>query len=438
MATATQAAIPIAPAGGSAQMRRVVMSSVVGTAVEWYDFLIYGTASALVFNKLFFPSFDPAVGTIAAFASYGVGFLARPLGAAIFGHFGDKVGRKKMLAATIIIMGIGTFLIGCLPTYAQIGIWAPILLVLLRLVQGIGLGGEWGGAVLMVVENAPTKHRGFFGSLVQVGNPIGNIAAIGIFAAMSQLPESEFLGWAWRIPFLISILLVGVGLFIRMRLEETPAFRNVEASKDVARLPVVEVITQHPRAFLTAVGLKISEIAWASIGSVFAISYVTGTLGLPRSVILNGLLAASFVALFSIPLFGWMSDRVGRKTMFYASCLFCIAFAFPFFWLLDTKDTTIITLTIVVAISFGQMVGFGIGAPFYSELFAARLRYSGASLGFQIGAAISGGLTPFAAASLMAWSGGATWPISIYLIVAALITLAATAVAPETAGTELR
>ena len=436
MATATQAILP-AQAAGRAQMTRVVTSSVIGTAVEWYDFLIYGTASALVFNKLFFPSSDPTVGTIAAFATYAVGFLARPLGAAIFGHFGDKLGRKRMLATTIIIMGIGTFLIGCLPTYGQIGIAAPILLVLLRMLQGIGLGGEWGGAVLMVVENAPPKHRGFLGSFVQVGNPIGNLAAIGIFAAMSQLPESEFLGWAWRIPFLLSILLVGVGLFIRLRLEETPAFKAVEAHNEVAPLPVVEVLTKHRRAFLTAVGLKISEIAWASIGSVFAIAYVTGSLGLPRSVILNGLLAASFVALFSIPFFGWLSDRFGRKTMFYASCLFCIAFAFPFFRLLDTKDPTIITLTIVVAISFGQMVGFGIGAPFYSELFKARLRYSGASLGFQIGAAISGGLTPFAAASLMAWSGGATWPISIYLIVAALITIAATAFAPETAGIEL-
>ena len=282
-------------------------------------------------------------------------------GAAIFGHFGDKVGRKKMLAATIIIMGIGTFLIGCLPTYAQIGIWAPILLVVLRLLQGIGLGGEWGGAVLMVVENAPKKDRGLFGSLVQVGNPIGNLAAIGIFAALSQLPESDFLSWAWRIPFLLSILLVGVGLFIRMRLEETPAFKAVESENKVARLPVVEVLTEHRRAFLTAVGLKISEIAWASIASVFAISYVVGTLGMPRSVILNGLLLASFVALFTIPLFGWMSDRLGRKTMFYASCVFAILFAFPFFSLLNTKDTTIITLTIVVAISFGQMIGFGIG-----------------------------------------------------------------------------
>ena len=439
MALASQVTADQPTTATPSQMRRVVTSSVLGTAVEWYDFLIYGTASALVFNKLFFPpDTDPTVATIAAFGTYSVGFLARPLGAAIFGHYGDKVGRKAMLATTIIIMGIGTFLIGLLPTYSQIGIAAPILLVLLRLLQGIGLGGEWGGAVLMVVENAPTKHRGLFGSMVQIGNPIGNLAAIGIFAAMSQLPESDFLTWAWRVPFLISIFLVGVGLFIRLRLDETPAFRAVEAKKEVAKLPVIEVLTQHPRAFLTAVGLKISEIAWASIGSVFAISYVTGTLKLPRSVILNGLLWASFIALFSIPLFGWMSDRIGRKTMFYASCAFCIAFAFPFFTLLDTKDPTIITWTIVAAISFGQMIGFGIGAPFYSELFAARLRYTGASLGFQIGAAISGGLTPFAAASLMAWSGGGTWPISVYLIVAALITIGATAMAPETAGTELK
>lgn len=438
MAIASQSVISAAPTVAASQMRRVVTSSVVGTAVEWYDFLIYGTASALVFNKLFFPSSDPAVGTIAAFATYAVGFLARPLGAAIFGHYGDKLGRKKMLATTIIIMGLGTFLIGCLPTYAQIGIWAPILLVVLRLLQGVGLGGEWGGAVLMVVENAPAARRGFFGSLVQVGNPVGNLAAIGIFAAMSGLPESDFLAWAWRIPFLLSVVLVGVGLFIRLRLEETPAFRAVEAQREVAPLPVVEVITRHPKPFLTAIGLKLSEIAWASIASVFIISYVTGKLALPRSVVLNGILASSFVALFSIPLFGWLSDLVGRKPMFYASCVFCIAFAFPFFWLIDTKDPTIMTLTIVAAISFGQMIGFGVGAPFYSELFAARLRYSGASLGFQIGAAISGGLTPFAAASLLAWSGGATWPISIYLVVAALITIIATAAAPETAGTELR
>lgn len=434
-AVAEHLAIPASKSTSS--MRRILWSSVIGTAVEWYDFLIYAVATALVFNKLFFPSVDPAIGTIAAFGTYGVGFMARPLGAAIFGHFGDKIGRKAMLAITIIIMGLGTFAIGLLPTYEQIGVAAPILLVLLRFVQGIGIGGEWGGAVLMAVENAPAHRRGLMGSLVQVGNPIGNLAALGVFALASQLPESDFLAWGWRIPFLLSILLIGVGLFIRLRLEETPAFRNVQARSDVSRRPVTEVLTRHRRAFLTAVGLKIAEISYASIAGVFVISYATQTLGMTRTTVLNGVMMSSLIALFTIPLFGWMSDWLGRKTMFYASCLFCMGFAFPMFTLLDTRDPVIVTLTVVAAISFGQMVMFGIGAPFYSELFAARLRYSGASLGFQIGAALSGGLTPFIAAALMTWSGGQTWPISVYLIACGLITTFATFVAPETARKEL-
>jgi MHS family shikimate/dehydroshikimate transporter-like MFS transporter len=282
-----------------------------------------------------------------------------------------------------------------------------------------------GGAVLMVVENAPARNRGLLGSMVQIGYPIGNLAAIGMFALLSQVPESDFLAWAWRIPFLISIVLVGVGLYIRMQLE-------------VAKLPLVEVLTRHRRAFFTAVGLKLSEISYATIAGVFAISYVTGTLALPRSLILNAILLSAAAAFVAIPLFGWLSDRIGRKTMFYASSLFAMGFAFPLFWLLDTKDPLTITLTIVAAITFGQMIGFGVGAPWYSELFAARLRYSGASLGFQIGAAISGGLTPFAAASFMAWTGGATWPISVYLIVLAVITFIAAMAAPETAGKALR
>ena len=424
-------------ADDAATLRRIVWSSVIGTAVEWYDFLIYAAATALVFNKIFFAAGDAALATIAAFGTYAVGFLARPLGAAVFGHYGDRVGRKTMLAITIVVMGLGTFLIGLLPTYQQIGVAAPVLLVVLRFLQGVGLGGEWGGAVLMVVENAPAARRGLLGSMVQVGNPIGNLAAIGVFALVSQLPESQFLGWGWRIPFLISVLLVGVGLYIRLRMEETPAFRLIKAKNEVVKMPIVDIFKHHRRPFFTAVGLKISEIAYASIAGVFVISYATAQLGLSRGLVLNGAFIASLVALFSIPLFGWLSDRVGRKAMFYASCLFSAAFAFPMFWLLDSRDPTIVILTIVVAISFGQMVMFGIGAPWYSELFAARLRYSGASLGFQVGAALSGGLSPLIAASLLAWSGGRTWPISIYLIVCALITAAATSIAPETANKEL-
>jgi len=237
---------------------------------------------------------------------------------------------------------------------------------------------------------------------------------------------------------LISIVLAGVGLYIRMQLEETPVFREIEAKKEMARLPLLEVLTEHRRSFFTAVGLKLSEISYVSVAGVFAISYVTGKLAMPRSVILNAILVSAVVALVAIPVFGWLSDRIGRKTMFYASCVFAIAFAFPMFWLLNTKDPLTITLTVIAAIIFGQIVGFSVGAPWYSELFAARLRYSGASLGFQIGAAISGGLTPFAAATFMAWTGGATWPISVYLIVLALITFVATIAAPETAGKQLK
>ena len=438
MSTVGQVPLVESPDRRKAEIKRIVASSVVGTAVEWYDFLIYGTASALVFNKLFFPLSDPALGTIAAFGTYGVGFFARPFGAAIFGHFGDRVGRKAMLALTIVIMGLGTFLIGLLPTYSQIGLLAPVLLVLLRLLQGIGLGGEWGGAVLMVVENAPDKSRGLLGATVQLGYPIGNLAAIGALTLLAKLPEADFLSWGWRVPFLISVIVAGVGLYIRLQLEETPVFREIEAKQAMAKLPVIEVITEHPRSFFTAIGLKLSEISYVSIAGIFAISYVTGKLALPRSLILNALLLSAVVALVAIPFFGWLSDRVGRKAMFYASCLFAAVFAFPMFWLFDTKDTLLITLTVMAAIIFGQIIGFGVGAPWYSELFSARLRYSGASLGFQIGAAISGGFTPFAAATFMAWTGGATWPISVYLIVLAILTFIATMAAPETAGKPLK
>jgi MFS transporter, MHS family, shikimate and dehydroshikimate transport protein len=423
-------------ADDTAALRRIVWSSVIGTAVEWYDFLIYGAATALVFNKVFFAAGDAASATIAAFGTYSVGFLARPLGAAIFGHFGDRIGRKAMLAITIIVMGLGTFLIGLLPTYQQIGIAAPVLLIVLRFLQGIGLGGEWGGAVLMVVENCPTHKRGFLGSMVQVGNPVGNLAAIGMFSLVSQLPESDFIAWGWRIPFLVSILLVGVGLWIRLRIQETAVFQTLKAKNELVRIPIVEIFRFHRRPFLTAVGLKISEIAYASIAGVFIMSYATSHLGLSRTLVLNGAFIASFVALFSIPFFGWLSDKVGRKTMFYASCTFCALFAFPMFWLLDTRDPTVVILTIVVAISFGQMVMFGIGAPWYSELFTAKLRYSGASLGFQVGAALSGGLSPLIAASLMTWAGS-TWPVSVFLIVCALISATATYAAPEMANKEL-
>jgi len=435
-AAAHTAMQPIAQPSGRA-MRRIVLSSIIGTAIEWYDFFIYATATALVFNKLFFPSSVASLSTIIAFATYAIGFFARPVGAAVFGHYGDRIGRKATLSATIVIMGVGTFFIGVLPTFEQIGVAAPLLLVMLRLLQGIGLGGEWGGAVLMVVENAPARYRGLLGCLVQLGNPIGVLAAVAIFALLSKLPEDEFMSWGWRVPFLASIFLVGIGLYIRLNLAETPAFRRLQRNEQVAAIPILEILTKYRGPFFSAIALKISEIAYFSIASVFVISYATTHLGLPRSLILNAVQMSAAVALISIPVFGWLADKLGRKVMFVGSCAFSIAFAFPMFWLLETKDPVTITLTIIAAISFGQMVGFSVGAPWYSELFPAPLRYSGASLGFQIGAALSGGLTPLIATSLLALSGGATWPISLYLIGCACVTLTAALAAPETARKEL-
>jgi MFS transporter, MHS family, shikimate and dehydroshikimate transport protein len=422
--------------GRASSMPQIVAASVIGTMIEWYDFLIYGIAAALIFNKLFFPSFDPFAGTLAAFGSYAVGFVTRPLGGAIFGHFGDKIGRKTMLMLTMIIMGAGTFLIGCLPTYEQIGVWAPITLIGLRLLQGIGIGGEWGGATLMVIEHAPHGKRGFFGSLVQVGFPLGVATSTGIFLLVTQMPEHNFLSWGWRIPFLISIVLVGVGLFIRLRLSETPAFNRIQQSRTIARRPLLEVIGQHPKAFFIAVGMKVSEVAWVYVLTVFTIVYATSKLGLSRSVILNGIVAAAMLEVVTIPLFGALSDRIGRKPMYVAGGVLSAAFAFPIFWLLETRDPSIILITIAVAMSITHGAMFGPQAAYMPELFGTRVRYSGASLGCQISAAISGGFSPIIAAALLGWAG-ATWPISLYLVGLALITLMAVLASHETADVDI-
>jgi MFS transporter, MHS family, shikimate and dehydroshikimate transport protein len=418
------------------KLRQVVLASVLGTAVEWYDFLIYGVGAALVFNKLFFPTFDPLVGTLAAFGSYAVGFVARPLGGAIFGHFGDRHGRKAMLTLTMVIMGAGTFLIGLLPTHSQIGILAPILLILLRLLQGVGIGGEWGGAVLMVIESGDTRQRGFLGSLVQVGFPLGMVLATIVFAAVSKLPEAEFLAWGWRIPFLVSILLVEVGLFVRLKLVETPKFTEVRERNEIARLPIAEVLLKDWKNFLIAVGLKITEVAWVYILTVFIVFYASTRLALPRSVILDAVLYAALLEMLTIPLFGMLSDRVGRKPLYVAGAIFSALFAFPLFSLLETRDATIITLTIALAMSLSHGMMFGPQAAFLPELFGTKVRYSGASLGCQISAAISGGFAPLVATALLTWENG-THSISIYMVGLSAITLVAVLVAKETAFSEL-
>ncbi len=368
---------------------RVAWASVLGTAIEWYDFLIYGTAAALVFNKLFFPAFDPLIGTVAAFSTYAVGFIARPIGGAIIGHFGDRIGRKSMLVATLLLMGIGTFLIGCLPTYDQVGIWAPIMLVALRFVQGIGIGGEWSGAVTMMIEHAG-KRRGFWGSLVQVGFPMGVAASTGIFALVTQLPEASFLSWGWRVPFLLSIVLVLVGLIARYSLTETPEFRQVLERKDVVSQPIVEIFRRDWRNLLLAVGITISEVGLAYLLTVFVITYSTTKLGMPRQTVLNAVVYAALVEFVTLPLAGWLSDIYGRKTLYLVGAIASIVMAFPLFWLLDTKDATIVTLALIVTMTLTHALLFGPKAAYMPELFGTRMRYSGASLGANIAAALSG------------------------------------------------
>lgn len=412
-------------------MRSVVFASTIGTIIEWYDFLIYATAAALVFNKLFFPTTDPAVGTLAALGSYAVGFFARPLGGALFGHFGDRIGRKSMLMMTMFVMGFGTFCIGLLPTYETIGIWAPILLVTLRIIQGIGLGGEWGGAALMVIEHAPPNRRGFYGSLVQIGFPCGLVLATLTFAAVSKLPEADFMSWGWRIPFLISIVLFGLGAFIRSRVAETPVFEEMKQRNEMSKNPVGEAVFQNPRSFFTAIGLKLSEVSLVYLLTVFLVVYATTKLNVPKSVVLDGVLYAAMFELISIPFFGWLSDKVGRRPLYIIGALFTIAFAFPLFWMVDTKSPYMIALAIIIAMNFGHGMMFGLQATYFPELFGARCRYSGASFGFQVAAAIGGGLSPIIATAMLAYFGG-TAGVSVMVIGLAVITLIAAILARET------
>jgi MFS transporter, MHS family, shikimate and dehydroshikimate transport protein len=433
---ATLEAVTGADRASPANLRHIVLASVLGTTVEWYDFLIYGVGAALVFNKLFFPSFDPLVGTLAAFGSYAVGFVARPLGGAIFGHYGDRLGRKAMLTLTMIIMGGGTFLIGLLPTYEQIGIFAPVLLIFLRLLQGIGIGGEWGGAVLMVIESGDPKRRGFLGSLVQVGFPLGMVLATIVFAAVAKLPESDFLAWGWRVPFLISFLLVGVGMFVRLKLVETPKFRELQNHDEVAEMPIFDVLRRDWKNFLIAVGLKLTEVAWVYILTVFIVFYAAARLGLSRSIILDAVLYAALLELITIPLFGILSDKIGRKPMYAAGAILSALLAFPLFMLLDTRDALTITLTIAVVMSLTHGLMFGPQAAFLPELFGTKVRYSGASLGCQVSAAISGGFAPLIATGLLTWENG-TRSISLYLIGLAAVTLLAVIASKETAFRDL-
>ena len=423
--------------GQSTSITQVVVASFIGTTIEWYDFFLYGTAAALIFNRLFFPTFEPLVGTLAAFGTYAVGFVARPLGGIVFGHYGDKIGRKSMLSLTLLLMGTATFCIGLLPTYNTLGVWAPVLLVALRVAQGFGVGGEWGGAVLMAVEYAPAGRRGFYGSWPQVGVPAGLLLSTVVFSLVSMLPKTQLLTWDWRVPFLLSLLLVGVGLFIRLRIQETPEFRRVKETGQQARLPLLDAVRAHPGNILLAMGARVAENGFFYVYSVFALVYVTEQLGLSRHTILNGVLLATVCELIAIPAFGALSDRVGRRPVYLSGALFSALFSFPFFWLLDSKRTVLVWLAVVLGLSLGHGAMYGPQASFFAELFGTRVRYSAASLGYQLASVFAGGLSPLIATALLAWSGGKPWPIATYMAGMALITVVSVYLAAETLAGDL-
>jgi metabolite-proton symporter len=427
---------PAAASVPANSVSRVVLASFVGTTIEWYDFFLYGTAAALVFNRLFFPTLDPLAGTMASFATYAVGFFARPIGGIVFGHFGDRMGRKSMLVTTLAMMGLATFLIGVLPTYEQIGVAAPIMLVVLRFIQGFGVGGEWGGAVLMAVEHGHQGRRGLYASWVQAGVPAGLLLANAVFNLFSLLPEEAFLSWGWRVPFLLGIALFGVGLFIRLQIFESPLFAQVRERKQQAAVPFFAVLRRYPRNVVLAIGARMAENAGFYVFTVFVLTYATEHLKLSRTMMLNCVLIASVVQFAAIPLFGLWSDSVGRRPVYLGGAAAMAVFAFPYFWMLDTGEplwiavATVINLVIIAAMYAPQ-------AAFFSELFGTDVRYTGASIGYQLASPLAGGLAPLISAGLLKWSDGRTWPIALYIIGLSTITIAAVYIAAETHRTHL-
>jgi metabolite-proton symporter len=412
---------------------KVATASLIGTAIEWYDFFLYGTAAALVFNKLFFPTFDPMVGTLLAFATYALGFIARPLGGFVFGHYGDKIGRKTMLYLTLLIMGVATAVIGLLPTYETLGIWAAVLLIGCRLVQGFGLGGEWGGAVLMAVEHAPPNRRGFYGSWPQLGAPLGLVLGTLVFSVFSLvMTDADFMAWGWRLPFLFSIVLVVVGLWIRFTLAESPEFQKVKDAKQEVRMPILEAVRQYPKNILLAMGARFAENGFFYIYATFTLAYATQALGMNRQDILNGVLIAAAIETFTIPAFGLLSDYVGRRRVYIFGAIFSALMSFPLFMLMGTKNPQLAWIAIVLGLAVGHAAMYGPQASFLSELFGTKVRYSGVSLGYNLASIFAGALSPLIATWLMTTYRPETWPISVYMIILAVITVVAVYFAAET------
>ena len=417
-------------------VRRVIVASLIGTSLEWYDFFIYGTAAALVFNKLFFPSFEPLVGTLLAFATYAVGFVARPVGGVVFGHYGDKLGRKNVLVVTLLLMGVATFAIGLLPTHATIGVWAPVLLVGLRFLQGLGLGGEWGGAVLMTLESGDAKRRGLNASWPQVGVPIGLLLANGALSLMGGVTsDSTFLSWGWRVPFLLSGLLVLVGLWIRLTIAESPLFREVEAKDTKAKAPLIDVLRHYPRQVLLAIGARVGvDVAFYTF-VLFVTTYIATYLKLPKSYALNAVLIAAACQVVLIPWYGRLSDRFGRRPVYLFGAVGAAIWVFVFFALLDTGRFPLIVLAVVVALIFHAAM-YGPQAAFIAEMFPTKIRYTGASMGYQLAGIFGGALAPIISVALLD-RYDTSLVVSLYVVAVLTLTTVCVLLAPETSQIDL-
>ena len=431
MTTVTTMAIgPMSEVEHQSALRRAVIASTVGTTIEWYDFLIYGTVTGLVFNKVYFPASDAWIGTLQAFGVYFVGFVARPIGAAIFGHYGDRIGRKATLIVTLLMTGISTAAVGLVPGYASIGIWGAVILTLLRLIQGIGVGGEWGGSVLLAMEWTRTnKNRGFISSWPQFGAPAGLFLANVAVLFFSWYSGDQFLNWGWRIPFLMSIIMVAIGLWIRLGILETPVFQCLVAEKKIERAPIIEVFKRQPREVILSATVRMAEQGPAYIFNAFVVSYGTLVVGASRNLLLSGLVAMTVLGFITVPIAGLLTDRIGRRKVFISGCVLVAVFTFVYFAMLDTKVPELIF--IAMALSFIPiMIMYAAESSLIAESFTPRLRYSGASIGYQSASIIAGGPAPFIATWLFS-TYHSSFPIGIYACVCAVISICSALMLPD-------
>lgn len=421
----TRAAEPANASRSRRQARKAALGSFVGAVVDWYDFLLYGIVAALVFNSAFFPDIGRNMGTLAAFATFGVGFLFRPLGGVVFGHYGDRLGRKRMLVLTVMMMGLSTMAIGFLPTFASIGWWAPVLLVLMRAIQGFAVGGEWGGAALMAVESAPTGKKAFYSSGVQVGYGVGLVLATGIVTLLSHLlGDAAFRSWGWRLPFVFSVVLVLVGLWVRSSMDESREFvEKVEHGHRKLKMPVLEALTRHPQAFLYIVALRLAELFTMYIVTAFALSYSTTNLGLSRDLFLGIGLFVGALSCVTIPCFAWLADRLGLRRIYLIGALIGLASAVPFFLALEARSTVWIVIFSVALANLAHDMVVSVQQPLFTELFGAEYRYSGAGVGYQFASVVGGGFTPFIAVALVGIGAGSWHLVAAYLAIGCLISL---------------